>query len=293
MTKELKAEPGEFTLTGTRPWLLSFKERLRLLDEYRAENPLEEFPYELQRIVDSFTSKERAVYRQRSEAFRLYYQAVQDLQRAAGAYQEAVAYGKGLTMLQESLKSMDEVIAEMTSKVLDTKQLQKSLPKSVADKLPGIEKALGKVLEKAVLSALDTKQMETLAKVEYDKKLRAARLIFKRTEEGTIDENRESWLEEAQDLRRNIFTVLKALREGMKKIAYRPRTFTEQLDLVGEIINEAVMSYPVLPPGKGKNPKRGRAAKGTLTLLEKGSNIPINEELYKEWIEAIESTKSL
>lgn len=293
MDKRLEAEAGEFQLTlGERPWLLPLKERLRIVDEYKAAHPLEDFPIEILRIVDSFSSKkERAAYRQRSELFRLYYQGLMDLEKCVSAYREAVAYGTGFTLLRESVKRMDELIQEITSEMIDESLLKKSLPKALWDKLPLIEASLRKTYELAVSEALKTKEMEALARLEYDKKLREARLVLGQTEDGTLEELKEDWLEEARAMRTDIYTVIKALKDGMKKLSYQPRSFKEQLDLVGEIIYEAVMSPQVLPPLKSKTPGRGPKAK--LTVLEASRRPPINKELYDEWMEAIEATKKL
>lgn len=274
---------------------LTLEARLQIVDDYRAQNPLEEFPDEIQRIVDSFrTQREREVYRRHTEAFRLYYQALQDLTRAALAYREAVAYSEGFTLLQDSLKKTEHLVGAIVSEMLNARGLSVTLPKQLTERFPAAEARLQKLLEKAVLQALDAKGFEAQARLEFTKKLREAELVLGPSNEGTISERREDWLEAAENIRSRIYTVLKALREGMKITGYKPRKFGEQMQSILDSIQQRVTTAPVLPSLRERKGRRGgRAPKCELSVVRPARRIPIDEELFNTWMKAIEETREV
>lgn len=288
LAEEEEEEEEGYLEIPERAWLLPLAERLRIVDEYRAAYPLEEFPREVQRLIDSFTSpKASKAAEVREEAFRLYYQALQDLEKAALAFREAVAYGKAYVMLEDSVKRTEEIVQDILKEIEDVVKLQGVLPAPIAKKLPKLEKRLQKILAKAVVEELDSSTTATLARLEYDKKLREARLIFTESEDGTIEERREGWIGEAEVIRSNIYTVIKALRDGMPKLNYRPTAFIRQMERILESVSGEVTSQPVLPS------RRTRGPRGHLTVISKGRRFPVDQELYRTWIEAIEETKNV
>jgi gas vesicle protein len=280
-----KEESEDFLEIPPRAWLLPLPDRLRIVDDYRASYPLDGFPAEVERIVESFTSpKESKAYDARTEAFRLYYQAIQDLQKVSLIYREAVAYGKAYVLLEDSVKKTEELLQDILSGI---KAVVESQTEEEAENIPPAERKLRQILQTAVEAQSRSSKTASFVRLNYDKKLREPRLTTQETEEGTIEENKNRWIEAAEEIRVNIYTVVKALKTGMQRLNYRPRAFEVQMEELLEAISGGVTSQPVL-----LSKRKGRTG-ATLTVLTKGKRFPVDEELYKTWIEAIEETKNV
>jgi hypothetical protein len=59
------------------------------------------------------------------------------------------------------------------------------------------------------------------------------------------------------------------------------------MERILESVSGEVTSKPVLPS------RRARGPRGYLTVISKGRRFPVDQELYRTWIEAIEEIKNV
>lgn len=294
-----REESSLVSLTGSLQ-ALTLKEKLQMIDDYRAENPTEPLTEDLLDLVDSFRSrKEKEEYEKRYRAFQLYYKAILDLNKAIAAYKEATAYTVGLELLTDTLEKAGIISDGLFSLLLAaakeitavSRKALKSRDDVIRDSLLEVVKEM-KSPEERVRELLRTTFVSTrtrLARFEYSRARKTLETVLEEDEGATIMNGLETWRSAANMTQAMVFSVLQALAEGMRILNYRPRRFQAELKEIRKVIAEEPPMTWALPPLRQKGRGRSRKEKPIVPPLRK---IPVDRRLYNSWMKAIEEIRN-
>ena len=251
----------------------SVRQRLKLLDEYRAGisygKPSSLTTKELDELNDSFQSpEENRLYNRHLRAYRNYREMILGADGIYGAFKEAIAYIHGFTMLWDTYDRNEEALNSVIAEAQDTKL-------------------------KAFIAKEFTKQSQFLyADVDVDKEgfirfytdNRLAKEKGKKTKEDhSIEAILRIWKERAEDNARQVHTVAKALLDLMEEINYKPTAFSDRL----QFLLTAVTEDQALTPKYSKKQMLDLLGTGANSDLytkyfvyPEPENITVNEEEY-------------
>jgi hypothetical protein len=250
---------------------LTFSQKMDLLDEYRAANPLRPLPYELQEFRDSiYRHRDIMELRKRERALPLFLDIRRDILQAAGEYREAVAYMRGQILMLESSQRMHRLVHEMLEDirggvVKGTKKTHRLAEEVLTDSLDNIKTA--KAARAGAIGKIDTAQkiLDRLEKTYLQK-------VGKHTTE---------YGNELEDLRIAIYSVTKAVLDGAKALRYTPPAIMEPLEGVLSLVKASIIVE--LPPIPGDRRKiRRRLTAPRLT---------VEPEIYDSWLHAVKAVK--
>lgn len=280
-------------------WKLPYKEILRLLHEHHAANPYAPPPPELVQMSESFPQGMREIKLRRRylHAFNLYDGAIRNLREQVWAYREAMGFALGLYAVSTSLDSSETTINKIVSTMLDA---YKAAEDYVLDSIVEPDQAKRKLAKKFIAKLRDTveeramqeltaslpkKKVGAMARLEFDAKKRQVKLILEKVNGVTIEDSRRGWAETAELTRGRIAGAVKALRDGMRILDYKPEPFVKELDSIVEEMRNSLDYIPALPDAKS----------GTLTererRLTKSTGIQIDQETYASLMRAVKEIK--
>jgi hypothetical protein len=251
---------------------LTFAEKLDVLDEYRAANPVDPLPYELEELrTYRLRPAQRTDLERREDYFRFFFEARSEMVKVVSAYREAVAYVKGYTLFAESARSLHRLSHEVLEDI----------------KKGSTEEALRlhRTAEGVLTETLDSLRMAEAAETSASRRADEAQKILEKMRTKILRQTEnplKTYCGELEELRVRLYTVAKALKDGAKLLRYRPPTFINFFNEVLATVQEPVkVELPSI---------EGRARKEVLTIAPAGV-LKVEEDVYQDWLEAVKELK--
>lgn len=250
---------------------LTFAQKMDLLDEYRAANPLRPLPYELQEFRDSiYRHRDIMELRKRERALPLFLDIRRDLLQVAGEYREAVAYMRGHILMLESSQRMHRLVHEMLEDIrggvlASTEKTHRLAEEVLTDSLHSIKTA--KVAQRGAVERIDTAQkiLDRLEKTYLQK----------------IGKSIGEYGAGLEPLRVAIYSVVKAAIDGAKALRYTPPTIMGTFEEVLSLVKAPVIVELPPIPGDRKGIKRRLTA----------PRLTVEPEIYDSWLHAVKAVK--